>query len=181
MEKSLTLQDVYVSTPLLRADAALRTVCRIFAAIGGIILACLTLLTVTNVIGRALFNTPISGNFELVELGCAISVSAFLPYCQIQEGNVIVDIVTAKAPQWLIRFLGAVGDLLFMAISILICWRLFYGCLDSRESMEVTMVLGIPVWWAMPPMIVSFALLTLTCGMTMLNRIFAPGASETPK
>ena len=35
--------------------------------------------------------------------------------------------------------------------------------------------------WAMPPMIVSFALLAVTCGMTMLNRIFAPGASEFPK
>ncbi len=171
MDKGLSIQEIYVNPSISRLDAVLRPLCRIFALAGGLVLTALTLVTVVSVICRALFNSPIPGDFEMVELGCAVAVSSFLPYCQIQEGNVIVDLFTAKAPKGVIRFLGALGDLVFMAISGLICWRLFHGCIDLKEYEEVTMVLGIPIWWAYPPVIVSFALLTLTCGATMLAHI----------
>ncbi len=181
MEKKLSIQEIYVSPPFLRIDAVLRRLCRLFAASGGIILVGLTLVTVASILGRVLFNTPIPGDFELVELGGAIAVSAFLPYCQIQEGNVIVDLVTAKAPKRVNHLLGALGDLLFLGISALICWRLVHGCLDYREYEEITMVLQIPIWWVMPPIIVSFALLALTCASTMLNHLFASIATESAR
>lgn len=174
MEKGLSLQEVYVSPPVLRIDAVLRRLCRILAATGGIILTGLTLVTVASVLGRALFDTPVPGDFELVELGAAVAVSFFLPYCQIHEGNVIVDLFTAKASPGVIRILGALGDLLFLVISALLCWRLVHGCLEYREYEEVTMVLHIPIWWAMAPMIVSFVLLTLTCATTMLTHLLVP-------
>lgn len=174
MGKGLALQEVYVSHPVLRVDAVLRWLCRMMAAAGGVILSCVTLVTVASVLGRALFNTPVPGDFELVEMGVAISVSFFLPYCQIQEGNVIVDIFTANAPQWVIRTLGAVGDLMLFLISALMCWRLVHGCLEYREYEEVTMVLQIPLWWGVVPIIVAFALLALTCATTMLSHLLAP-------
>ncbi|MGH6902063.1 MAG: TRAP transporter small permease subunit, partial [Geminicoccaceae bacterium] len=67
------------------------------ALIGGAILFALTLLTVVSVAGRAVFSAPIPGDFELVEVGMAVAIFAFLPYCQIVRGNVIVDLFTAKA------------------------------------------------------------------------------------
>lgn len=173
MENGLSIQEVYVSPPLFGIDAVLRRLCKIFAATGGIVLTGLTLVTVASVLGRALFGTPIPGDFELVELGCAIAVSAFLPYCQIQEGNVIVDLVTAKAPKSVNHILGALGDLLLFAISALICWRMVHGCYDLIDYEEVSMVLEIPIWWAFPPMIISFALLCVACLSTMLNNLWA--------
>jgi TRAP-type C4-dicarboxylate transport system permease small subunit len=174
MEKVLSLQEVYVGSPVLRIDAVLRQWCRILAATGGVILTGVTLVTVASVIGRTFFNSPVPGDFELVELGAAVAVSLFLPYCQIHEGNVIVDIFTAKASPGVIRILGALGDLLFLVISALLCWRLVLGCLEYREYEEVTMVLQIPIWWAMAPMIVAFALLNLTCASTMLTHLLVP-------
>jgi len=171
MDKGLSIGNIYVSPSVSRLDAVIRPLNRIFAIAGGLVITALTLVTVISVVCRALFNTPIPGDFELMELGCAVAVSAFLPYCQMQEGNVIVDLFTAKAPKGVVRFLGALGDLIFMAISGLICWRLFHGCIDLKEYEEVTMVLEIPVWWAFPPIIVSFALLTVTCFATMLAHI----------
>jgi len=172
MGERLSIQDIYVSPSFSRIDATLRPLCRVFAIAGGIILTGLTLVTVISVLGRALFNAPIPGDFELMELGCAIAVSFFLPYCQIQEGNVIVDLFTAKASPGVIRFLSALGDLAFLVIATLICWRLIHGCIDYMEYDEVTMVLKIPIWWAMPPIIASFALLTLACASTLLAHIF---------
>jgi TRAP-type C4-dicarboxylate transport system permease small subunit len=181
MGKGPTLQEVYVSTPLLRVDAFLRRLCRIFATAGGIILTALTLLTVGTVLGRAFLNTPIPGDFEMVELGAAIAISFFLPYCQIQEGNVMVDIVTTKAPMWAKRLLGALGDLLLLAISALISWRLYLGCLQYREYGDVTMILQIPIWWGMLPVIASFTLLAITCASTMLNNLVSAFESEGTK
>jgi TRAP-type C4-dicarboxylate transport system permease small subunit len=171
-----TLQDVYVSKPALRVDALLRRWCRIMAATGGIVMTAVTLVTVASVISRALFNKPIPGDFELVELGVGIAVSFFLPYCQIQDGNVIVDLFTAKAPEWLNRILSALGDLMLLVISAIISWRMVYGCLDYKEYNEVTMVLHIPLWWAMVPMIGAFVLLTFTCANTMVTHLLVSKA-----
>ena len=179
--KGSPFQEVYVNTSSLRVDAVLRRVCRIFAATGGIILTALTLVTVGTVLGRAIFNTPIPGDFELVELGGAIAVSFFLPYCQIHEGNVIVDIVTAKAPQGVKRLLGALGDLLLLVISALISWRLIHGCLQYKDYGDVSMILQIPTWWAIPPIIAAFILLTITCASTMVTNLLAIGGSEDAK
>jgi TRAP-type C4-dicarboxylate transport system permease small subunit len=171
MNPGKTLEDVYVGKPALRVDPLLRRWCRILAAAGGLVLTAVTLVTVASVISRALFNKPIPGDFELVELGVGIAVSFFLPYCQIQDGNVIVDIFTAKAPEWLTRILSALGDLLLLIIAAVICWRMVYGCLDYMEYNEVTMVLRIPLWWAMVPVIGAFALLALTCLNTMISHL----------
>jgi len=181
MSQGKTLQEVYVSKPALRVDTLLRQWCRIMAATGGIVLSAVTLVTVASVISRALFNKPIPGDFELVELGVGVAVSFFLPYCQIQDGNVIVDLFTAKAPEWLTRILSALGDLMLLIIAAIICWRMVYGCLDYMEYNEVTMVLHIPLWWAMVPIIGAFALLACTCANTMITHLLVSKAIKQGK
>lgn len=177
--ESCSTHEIFASPPVMRVELFMRRICRIFAALGGILLTALTLMTVISVVKRSFFGAPIPGDFELVELGVAVSVSFFLPYCQIQDGNVIVDIFTAKAPEGVIRVLGVVGDLLLMLISAVLCWRLVHGCIEYREYEDVTMVLQIPIWWAMIPMIFAFALLTLTCATTLLGRIFSPAKAKS--
>ena len=63
---------------------------RIFVIIGGICLTAAGLLTVVSVMGRYFINSPIPGDFELVEMACAVAVFSFLPYCQLRKGNVLV-------------------------------------------------------------------------------------------
>jgi TRAP-type C4-dicarboxylate transport system permease small subunit len=181
MSQGKTLQEVYVGKPALRVDRLLRRWCRIMAATGGMVLTAVTLVTVASVISRALFNKPIPGDFELVELGVGVAVSFFLPYCQIQDGNVIVDLFTAKAPEWLTRILSALGDLMLLVIAAIICWRMVYGCIDYMEYNEVTMVLQIPLWWAMVPIIGAFALLTCTCANTMITHLLVSKAIKQGK
>jgi TRAP-type C4-dicarboxylate transport system permease small subunit len=164
---------MYVTTPYLRIRAFIGLLCRIFAIIGGIFMTGLALLTVVSVVGRVTLSAPIPGDYEIVKLGMAVCVTFFLPYCHFQNGNVIVDLITAKAPPLINRTLEVIGDLIFLFIAALITWRLFYGCLDYKSCQECTMVLNIPIWWAFPPMIAGFALLTITCITTMLTRIFA--------
>jgi TRAP-type C4-dicarboxylate transport system permease small subunit len=137
------------------------------ALVGGLVLFALTLLTVISVVGRAVFSAPIPGDFELVELGMAVAIFAFLPYCQIVRGNVIVDLFTTKASARTKALLDGVGNLLFTAIAALLTWRVALGALEIRSYHETTMVLQVPVWWGYVPAVAFLAFLTIVCAYTV--------------
>jgi TRAP-type C4-dicarboxylate transport system permease small subunit len=137
------------------------------ALLGGLVLFALTLLTVISVIGRAVFSAPIPGDFELVELGMAVAIFSFLPYCQIVRGNVIVDLFTSKASARTKALLDGVGNLLFTAIAALLTWRVAIGGLEIRSYHETTMVLQVPVWWGYVPAVAFLAFLTVVCVYTV--------------
>lgn len=144
---------------------------RIFAVSGGFILVALIAVTVASVIGREVFSTPIPGDFELVEIGCAVAVFAFLPYCQMIRGNVIVDFFTRGASLALRRYLDALGALGLFLIAALLTWRLLLGAADMARVGEETMLLAIPLWWAFVPIVVSSALLTLVSLYTVWHSL----------
>lgn len=146
-----------------RAPALLAWPARVLALAGGGVLLALTGLTVVSVLGRALVDRPVPGDFELVELGAAVAVFAFLPYAQLVGGNVIVDVFTQRLPRRPKALLDGLGGLLFALIAGLLTWRLAYGGLDFLQYRETTMVLRLPVWWAFPPIVLSGALLTVVC------------------
>jgi TRAP-type C4-dicarboxylate transport system permease small subunit len=137
------------------------------ALLGGLVLFALTLLTVISVVGRAIFSAPIPGDFELVELGMAVAIFSFLPYCQIVRGNVIVDLFTTKASARTKALLDGVGNLLFTAIAALLTWRVALGGLEIRSYHETTMVLQVPVWWGYLPAVAFLAFLTIVCAYTV--------------
>jgi TRAP-type C4-dicarboxylate transport system permease small subunit len=141
------------------------------ALLGGLVLFALTLLTVISVVGRAVFSAPIPGDFELVELGMAVAIFSFLPYCQIVRGNVIVDLFTSKASARTKALLDGVGNLLFTAIAALLTWRVALGGLEIRSYHETTMVLQVPVWWGYVPAVAFLALLTIVCAYTVWRSV----------
>jgi len=147
-----------------------------FAAAGGLVLVAFALITVVSVIGRKLFAAPIAGDFEIVEVGCAIAVFAFLPYCQLAGGNVIVDFFTQHMAPPLWRLLDALWSLTFAAIAGLLAWRMTFGGLDMRQYGEETMVLGMPRWWAFVPIVVCAALLCAVALYTAWRHLSPPRA-----
>ena len=135
--------------------------CRSLAIAGALILVALAIMTVVSVIGRYFFGKAISGDFEMVEVGCAMAISLFLPWCQLQNGNVIVDFVTMKAPEQLKRILDAVGCLLLSLCGGVLAWRLSLGGYDLFRYNDQTMVLQIPTWIPFSVLVPSFALLCI--------------------
>ena len=139
----------------------LRTLCRWMAVGGGIVLALLAVMTVVSVLGRYFFGRPIQGDFEITELGCAVAIALFLPYCQLAAGNVVVEFFTGAAPPRLRRYLDVAGCLLTACVAALFAWRLALGGYDMLRYNDQTMVLGIPTWWAFAVVVPSLALLAL--------------------
>lgn len=145
---------------------ALQRLCAGLAVAGGLVLVASIAVTTLSVAGRALLGAPIPGDFELVEIGCAVAVFAFLPYCQITRGNVAVDFFTARLALARRALLDLAGNLIFTAIAGLLTWRAFVGAGEMRQYGETTMVLAVPLWWGFVAAVLCLAVLTLVSAYT---------------
>lgn len=143
-----------------RVGAWLFRVCGVFALAGGLVIVALTLMSLASIVGRAVFTTPLPGDYELVQLGCAIAVSAFLPFCQMRGGHVLVDFFTARSRPSVRAALDTLGALLIAVVAALLTWRLGLGAASFRAANDQTTILAIPTWWTVAAMVPSFALLS---------------------
>ncbi|WP_321527842.1 TRAP transporter small permease [Sedimenticola selenatireducens] len=160
----MTKQSDNKSRPLL--GRAVHTLSNLFASGGGLVLLGLALMTVASIVGRFLFSLPVPGDFELVEIGCSIAVFAFLPYCQLHSGNVVVDFFTLRANASTRNRMDSFCSLIYGLIAALLTWRVTLGGFDMYQYGEQTMILGLPRWWGFIPIVASLALLTLVCFYT---------------
>ena len=121
----------------------------ILALIAGGVLVLLAVLTVISIGGRSLLwagLAPIAGDFELVEIGSAVAVFGFLPYCHLHRGHVSVDVLVNRLPTPAFNILTLVGDLAVALVTYVIAWRLWLGLQDKLAYGEATMILGAPLW-----------------------------------
>ena len=134
---------------------------RTFAFLGGAVLVGITLMSVTSIAGRALLGKPVPGDFELVQVASAVAIAAFLPYCQLRRGNIIVDFFTTRTSARTQAVFDAIGALLFSAVMGLLAWRTTLGFMTVKASHEVTMIVGFPVWIGYAAIVPSLVLATL--------------------
>ncbi|MDP2803156.1 MAG: TRAP transporter small permease [Phreatobacter sp.] len=123
-------------------------VARGLAIFGGLFMLAAAFMVTTSVLLRWLFRSGVQGDFEMVQIATAVAVFAFLPLCQLNRGNVFVDTFTLRTPARLNRFLDRLWDGLYAGFALLIGWRLIVGGLDAIASRTSSMVLAIPIGWA---------------------------------
>lgn len=138
-----------------------RRVIEIWALLGGAVLLAIALMSTWSATSAFVFNKPLQGDFELVEMCVAVSVFMFLPYCQLSDANVTADIFTAHASPRTIARLKLLSAFIALGFSVLLIWRMYAGLLDYRQYVETTTILRIPIWYAYIPALMSLALLVL--------------------
>lgn len=149
--------------PTDRLGRALFAAARLLAVGGGLVIVALTLMSLASIAGRALVAMPVPGDYELIQVGCAVAVASFLPLTQLRGGHVIVDFFTAHARAPVRAWLDAIGALLVGLAGALFAWRMAIGAAGLAEANDQTTILGFPTWIAVALMIPSFVLLAL-CG-----------------
>ena len=168
-----------------RVAKSVERLCDAFALAGGLVLCAIALVTVFSVLGRKFFGSALAGDFEIVEIGCAMAVSLFLPYCQLNKGNVIVDFFTLKAPPGVRRWLDTAGCALLTLVAMLMTWRLCAGGISLYSSNDQTMVLQVGTWWAFLVVVPSMALLSavgiLTAVRSLRDRDDASDGPASPE
>ena len=146
---------------------------RAVAFAGGVVLVAMTGMSVVSIAGRTVLGRPLAGDFELVQVGCAVAVAAFLPYCQLRRGNIIVDFFTVRAGPRVQAALDALGALLLAAVMALLAWRTAAGMLTVKAAGEITMIVGFPVWLGYAAIVPSLALTALVGLVTALEALKA--------
>ncbi|WP_049236106.1 TRAP transporter small permease [Moraxella canis] len=145
---------------------------KLSALCGVIVLMGICLLSTASILGRWLFTKPITGDVELVQIGCAWAISSFLPYTQLKNAHVIVDFFTLKAPKIVRQCLDVLAALILATISLLIAWRTYFGAVGTYQSKSTTMILGLPEWIAHLTITPGFVLLALTALYTVWQFTF---------
>ena len=129
-------------------EGPLAAVTRPLAIAGGLIMLAAAIMVVVSVAMRWFISYSVPGDIELVQIASALAVFCFLPLCQGRRGNIVVDTFTTGLPPRLRNGLDALWDLVYALMAAIIAWRLAVGAWDSLRSNTVSMMLGLPVGWA---------------------------------
>jgi TRAP-type C4-dicarboxylate transport system permease small subunit len=122
---------------------------RWLAYAGGVVLCLLCVVVVASVSGRALIGLglkPVPGDFELVEMGTAMAVFFFLPWCYLRAGHAMVDLLYLHLPAWARKAVNVLSDLLMLGAWLILTWRLGIAVADKYSEHETTFILQMPLW-----------------------------------
>ena len=90
--------------------------------VGAFSLFTMMCLTTVDVVGRYIFNRPITGVFELTEYLVLILIFSFIGYTQSKKGHVAVDILLPVLPPRLKKLIDVANHLVCLALMGLITW-----------------------------------------------------------
>ncbi len=134
------------------------------ALLGGLILLVCACVVIVSIVGRALFDTPVHGDYEIVRVGLAISIFSFLPYTQIRHEHVNVDTFTLWLPDRVNRAIDGMWDFLLAAIFAAFAVGLWLGMLEVRLFGETLVEFNWPIW----PI---YGLCSVLCGLCSIASV----------
>ncbi|MFL5149690.1 MAG: TRAP transporter small permease [Microvirga sp.] len=157
------------AAPPLPEHSPVARVARALAIVGGLLSVATALLVTTSVTLRWLGLGSINGDFELVQIGVALSVFCFLPLTQARRGNIMVDTFTAWLPLRVQRAMDAFWDFVYAGFMALTAWCLMNGARDALASGLTSAMLGLNLWPVFAATVLLILLLVATAVDTALQ------------
>ena len=110
----------------------------------------MVLVTVADVLLRAVANQPIRGTFEIVELLLACSFFLALPGVFLREEHIVVDVVDGAVPR-AVPYLRRIGLVLALVLLAAMSWQGWIAARDAVAFNDVTSDLALPrIWYWIP-------------------------------
>lgn len=117
----------------------------IITYVGAVAIGCMALLTGVDVVGRYVFNKPVHGGFDMVELLMVIIVACGVAVTTAADDHISVDSFFGKLPpSWqhiLLVFAGAVSTFIFGILA----WQGIMGGMDTLKAGKSTAILKAPI------------------------------------
>jgi TRAP-type C4-dicarboxylate transport system permease small subunit len=117
-------------------------------------------MAVANMVLRPL-GIPLTGSFELMGLGCAVTAALGFALAQEQKSHIAVDILFSHFPPVVRAVLNAIGCLICTLLFTAASWRLFHMGLIQLETGEVSETLRLPFYPVIWIVAAGFAALSL--------------------
>ena len=132
-------------------------------------LAAMMLVTVADVLLRAIANRPVRGALEIVELLLACTFFLALPASFLRDEHIVVDIVDGWAPRWVPRLRRAAGMLAVVVMAVM-AWQGWIGARDALAFHDVTSDLEIPRIWYWVPVLAGMIGACIAAAAMLLGR-----------
>jgi TRAP-type transport system small permease protein len=146
------------------------------AALAGVFLMLVLCLVFLGVVTRYVFNAPIVGINEFVQLASVGVVMLALPYCTAKGGHVGVDVLDHAIGRWG-RWIGDVLSRILSAFVLgVLVWRAGLKAADALRYGDATNMLGLPLW----PFYAFLAVGMALCVVVLLVEL-ARILTETPQ
>lgn len=136
------------------------------------------LLTVADVVLRSLFNHPLRGVYELIELMLAGTFFIALPCVFLRDDNILVNTIDDLLPR-VVPFLKRAALVLAVAVFVVLVWQGWFAARDSYEFHDVTADLGVPRFWHWSIVLTGMSLAALAA-LFMLFRSDDKAAGSAP-
>ncbi|HKQ67586.1 MAG TPA: TRAP transporter small permease [Methylomirabilota bacterium] len=140
-------------------------------------LAAMTIVTVTDVAGRYLFNRPLPGALELSELLMVFLVFGAFAVTELRNGHVDIDVVVNKLPQRARALSETFAATLSTAFWGAITWRTALHAQNIWRAGETTPNLGLPIApfvWVAAAGTLLFTLALVARGVAAFQRLTRP-------
>ena len=115
------------------------------AAAGSISLLCMAIVTTVDVIGRNLFDAPMRGALEIVSVGLTLTLFGGMPYAEMLNEHIRVDILTDRFSTTTRNALAAGMNWLYLLLVGLLSWQCWEQALFLLAGNSNSGVMGIPL------------------------------------
>lgn len=142
--------------------------------------------TITDVMLRWLFNHPLIGFSEIVEVGLAVAIGATFAAGAAGRVNLTIDILADHLPSGMTRWLNLLGAFVLLVLYVLLAWQMGLHASDLQERGASTVYLDLkrsPYIWMVAVLLGATCLAQLvvvlaTLRDALLARGRTPGASR---
>ncbi|MEQ9811702.1 MAG: TRAP transporter small permease subunit [Azospirillaceae bacterium] len=139
------------ATGLARAVDAFDRLVRGLAYLAGALLVGIALVIVVNVVRRYVFNDPIFGVFDVLQMGMVPGIFLAMAYTGRSGAHVSVDVLTHVLPRGFWRVAESLVRLVMALAFGLIAWRAAVAALRADRYGEATNLIHLPhapFWWS---------------------------------
>jgi TRAP-type C4-dicarboxylate transport system permease small subunit len=129
-------------------ETTIRKITQVIALVG---LSCLLIqatMIVVDVLLRWVFNSPLFGMEDIIQLLISVILASFFPILLIDSKNITIDVLGevlgARTKAWL----DVVGQLTTLILFVLVVWQLTLFSIEVNN--QTTLILQLPIapsWW----------------------------------
>ena len=143
----------------------------ILVGIAASVLTAMMFLMMTDVVLRYVFNSPITGSYEIIQYMMAILIPFAVVYCAYKRSHVSVDIVFDLLPSKPRSIVACLGSLIVLILFILIAWQNVSYIKETYDQRLTSAILYIPTFPFVASVAVGFVAICLVMFIEFFNAL----------
>lgn len=150
-------------------EKAVTALSSFFNVIASAALVLMMVLSCADIFMRYLFNSPITGTYDIVGLSGAVLASFALPYTMLKKGHVAVELLVRSLSNGKRLLIETFSHLLGVSLFLVLVWQAILLSRDLKAAGEVTPTVHLPFYPIVYGMALCFFALSLAILVNLMH------------